>query len=75
MFYKYQSLIDYGRNNPALPLGHPFNNVSNQYWSSTTVMGSLDYAWLVRMFTGSAEADGIKLASFMANAWCVKGGH
>jgi hypothetical protein len=72
---EYQSLIDYGRNNPALPSGHPFNNVSNQYWSSTTVMDSLDYAWLVRMFSGSTEADGVKLASFMANAWCVKGGH
>ncbi|NIO68243.1 MAG: DUF1566 domain-containing protein, partial [Anaerolineae bacterium] len=32
-----QSLIDYGRQTPALPSGHPFTGVqSSLYWSSTT---------------------------------------
>ncbi|MBF0396994.1 MAG: DUF1566 domain-containing protein, partial [Desulfobacterales bacterium] len=32
-----ESLIDYGRTNPALPNGHPFIGVqSDKYWTSTT---------------------------------------
>lgn len=36
-----QSLVNYGRVNPSLPLGHPFTNVMNLlYWSSTPYAGS-----------------------------------
>ncbi|MBN1897474.1 MAG: DUF1566 domain-containing protein, partial [Spirochaetes bacterium] len=30
------SLVDYGKNNPALPLGNPFNVQSDSYWTGTT---------------------------------------
>lgn len=48
-----QSLIDYEQDQPALPAGHPFQNVvSSGYWSSTTsASGSLEI-WGVRMGTG-----------------------
>jgi hypothetical protein len=44
------SLIDYGTFNPALPAGHSFSGVQlTRYWSSTTVVGLPDWAWVVWM--------------------------
>ncbi|MCP4711162.1 MAG: DUF1566 domain-containing protein, partial [Planctomycetes bacterium] len=41
--------------NPALPEGHPFNNVqSDGYWSGTNREGSSIGAWQVSMTSGSA---------------------
>jgi hypothetical protein len=49
-----QSLIDYGRADPALPTGHPFSNVqNNHYWSSTTRAGYDVNVWYVYMVFGS----------------------
>jgi hypothetical protein len=43
-----QSLIDFGRVNPALPTGHPFSDVWLAiYWSSTTVAGDEISAWAI----------------------------
>jgi len=43
-----QSLIDYENKNPALPLGHPFTNqLSTDYWSSTSAAFNPSYAWVV----------------------------
>jgi hypothetical protein len=49
-----QSLIDFGRYNPALPTAHQFSNVqSDHYWSSSTRAGYPVNAWFVYMAVGS----------------------
>ncbi len=48
-----QSLIDYGKSNPALPSGHPFSGVqSSPYWSSTSNAGYTSGAWYVGLDFG-----------------------
>jgi len=52
------SLTDFSQSNPALPPGHPFINVQNNvYWSSTTQVDSSEInstanAWSIRMWSG-----------------------
>ena len=36
-----RSLCDYSIDNPSLPLGYPFTNWENAYWSSTTYTADL----------------------------------
>ena len=56
--------------NPALPAGHPFENVqSYSYWSATTYSDS--GAWLVDMSSGFVCDYG---KSFGLYVWCVRGG-
>jgi len=51
-----QSVIDYGQFDPALTLGHPFENVLFvNYWSSTTAGGITVYAWAVHIRNGTVE--------------------
>ncbi|MBI4766085.1 MAG: DUF1566 domain-containing protein [Deltaproteobacteria bacterium] len=38
-----ESLVDAGRHSPALPQGHPFLEVREEYWSSTTSMFEPDW--------------------------------
>ena len=67
-----QSLIDYGRYNPALPSGHPFTGVqSGNYWSSTTFAGGASYAWSVYLFDGSVTNGSKSSTSYV---WPVRGG-
>lgn len=48
-----QSLVDYGRYNPALPSWHPFINVQlDNYWSSTTCAHYASDAWYVYLYVG-----------------------
>ena len=48
-----QSLIDYGKYNPALPEKHPFTNVvSDIYWSSTTAPSSAKHAFYISLNSG-----------------------
>jgi hypothetical protein len=65
------SLIDYGNINPALPAGHPFVNVLNiWYWSSTRYDGV--YAWYVTIDFGHVNygnKNGITIG-----VWPVRGG-
>ena len=69
-----QSLIDYGRLSPALPVGHPFANVQPfYYWSSTTYAGYPGNAWFVSLNNGSTAKDG-KGYSYSIFVWCVRGG-
>jgi hypothetical protein len=53
------SLIDLSNFNPALPTGHPFQNVhpNDRYWSSTTDPGQATYAWFVFMWDGLVSTD------------------
>ncbi len=46
------SLVDRSNYGPALPDGHPFNNMQSWYWSSTTVANGTSYAWVVDMYNG-----------------------
>jgi len=44
------SLIDFSRDDKALPSGYPFTGVTaGHYWSSTTFAKLTDYAWNVRL--------------------------
>ena len=70
-----QSLIDFGNNLPALPVGHPFTNVQLElgwYWSSTTYSFSTDGAWYVYIASGSVNGSN-KTSNFYA--WPVRGGN
>jgi hypothetical protein len=52
------SLLDLGNYYPALPTGHPFNNVqSSNYWSSTTNARYTYFGWDVRFNDGSEAYD------------------
>jgi hypothetical protein len=70
--FELQSLLDSKNFDPAIPIEHPFNNVTNiNYWSSTTYAGIADEAWSVFMFNG--------IVSFvdktnLGYAWPVRGG-
>ena len=67
-----QSLIDYGRGNPALPSVHPFTGVQSAlYWSSSTYADPTDNAWHVGLRYGSV-GNGNK--SFAFYVWPVRGG-
>ena len=70
------SLVDDGQFNPALPAGHPFANVANAtYWTSTTYFGLATEAWAVRMSDGRFINDGtINIKSSQIPAiWAVRG--
>ncbi len=38
---------------PALPDGHPFKNVRDVYWSSTTSFFEADWAWALYLNKGA----------------------
>jgi hypothetical protein len=69
-----QSLIDYGRFNPALPENHPFDNVQyTNYWSSTTLAHNSASAWNVSFDIGimNYSVNGKSLPYYV---WCVRDG-
>jgi len=67
-----QSLIDFQNVSPALPAGHPFAGVqSSNYWSSTTVVGSLNAAWEMNINDGTP---GGVFKSTPIFVWPVRGG-
>ncbi|MBF0405705.1 MAG: DUF1566 domain-containing protein, partial [Candidatus Riflebacteria bacterium] len=66
------SLIDYSRSNPALPTGHPFTNVINSiYWTSTTYAVITTSALNVTFASGLVSA-GAKTTGYYV--WPVRGG-
>ena len=48
-----ESLVDCSRHTPALPVNHPFKNVSDVYWSSTTSFFEPDWAWALYLNKGA----------------------
>ena len=48
-----ESLVDCSRHTPALPGGHPFENVRDVYWSSTTSYFEPDWAWALYLNKGA----------------------
>jgi hypothetical protein len=71
------SLIDFGKNAPALPGGHPFDNVQAHllsfYGSSTTNHGNSAHAWHVYMHSGNVDSIG-KGPIPILHVWPVRGG-
>ena len=66
------SLVDSTQSNPALPSGHPFNNVqSSPYWSITTDVDDTNGVWGVNFYNGLMSFND-KVSSYYA--WCVRGG-
>jgi hypothetical protein len=68
------SLVDYSQVNPAIPSGHPFSDVTSDfYWSSTSsaVGGGADNAWVVNFSMGD---DGDEDKNFPYHVWPVRGG-
>lgn len=67
------SLIDIGRSGPALPLGHPFEDVqANAYWTSSTYLPLTNNAWYVTLSAGHAPQTG---KTTLYCIWPVRGGH
>jgi len=48
-----ETLVDCSRHSPALPAGHPFRNVGDTYWSSTTSFFETDWAWALYLQKGA----------------------
>jgi len=68
-----QSLIYFTQAIPALPPGHPFENVvTNRYWSSTSAFISTFYAWYVSISDGDVNGSN-KFNPY--SVWPVRGGH
>jgi len=74
------SLMDYGQENPSLPLGHPFDNVwPRWYWTSTTHVTYRENAYYVSMWgarvhhSGKNAVDGGEEDSRFY-VWPVRGG-
>jgi len=72
-FNELRSLIDSGETNPALPDGHPFTNVINaNYWSSTTYESMYSSAWHVDMQNGIVNDFDKAISIYYV--WPVRGG-
>jgi len=48
-----ESLVDCSMHSPALPSGHPFEDIEDAYWSSTTSMFEPDWAWALYLTKGA----------------------
>jgi hypothetical protein len=68
------SLIDFSQYNPALPSGHPFDNVQwiIGYWSSTTSARISSSAWVVNLGDGLVGSSDKTLD--LLYVWPVRGG-
>jgi hypothetical protein len=62
------SLVDFAHFNPSLPSGHPFTNVANSfYWSSSPYANYSDGAWGVNFGYGGDSYSG-KSSSYYVRA-------
>jgi hypothetical protein len=64
-----ESLVDCSTHSPALPEGHPFGDVQEGYWSSTTSMYEPDWAWALYLTKGAVGVGQKKGAHF--HVWAV----
>jgi len=65
-----ESLVDAGSHKPALPAGHPFVDVRDVYWSSTTSLYEPDWAWALYLDKGAVGVGQKVQARF--SVWAVK---
>lgn len=55
---EFQNLVDKSRSSPALSVGHPFLNVQNgYYWSSSGGINIVEYIWLMDITYGIVKFD------------------
>ena len=66
-----ETLADLGSHSPALPMDHPFHDVSDFYWSGTTSMYEKRYAWAFYMKDGAVGVGFKENAEF--SLWPVRG--
>jgi hypothetical protein len=67
-----ESLVDLTCHSPALAAGHPFQEVQDGYWSSTTSVYEPRYAWVLYLQDGAVGVGFKPEATF--SAWAVAGG-
>jgi len=65
-----ESLCDLGTHSPALPVGHPFENVRSDYWTSTTSRYESTYAWVIYLQDGAVGVGFKSGAAF--DVWLVR---
>ncbi len=68
-----ESLADCAAANPALPPGHPFSQVWDVYWSSTTSLYEPDWAWALYLDKGAVGVGQKSQAPF--HVWPVRENH
>jgi hypothetical protein len=64
-----ESLVDCSTHSPALPAGHPFSDVRDVYWSSTTSLFESDWAWALYLDKGAVGVGQKRQARF--HVWAV----
>jgi hypothetical protein len=64
-----EALVDCAAHSPALPSGHPFTEVQDIYWSSTTSLFEPDWAWALYFEKGATGVGQKRLAQF--SVWAV----
>ncbi|HQT30849.1 MAG TPA: DUF1566 domain-containing protein [Thiobacillus sp.] len=64
-----ESLVDCAAHSPALPSGHPFADVQDIYWSSTTSLFEPDWAWALYLEKGATGVGQKRFAQF--SVWAV----
>jgi hypothetical protein len=65
-----ESLVDCSRHGPALPRDHPFKEIRDAYWSSTTSMFEPDWAWTLYLTKGAIGVGQKRGAHF--HVWAVR---
>jgi len=68
-----ESLVDCSTHGPALLAGHPFYDVQEGYWSSTTSMFEPDWAWALYLTKGAIGVGQKRGAHF--HVWAVSDAH
>ena len=62
------SIVDYSRHSPSVDTVFS-NTVSNHYWSSTTIIDSVGYAWVVDLGLGNTS---YSKKTYTRNVCCVR---
>ena len=63
--YEFETLVDKAMYYPALSGGHPFKNVQNNfYWSSSKGEDVVDYIWVMDLASGEMVIDFASLCSY-----------
>ena len=65
-----ESLVDCSSHSPALPGKHPFTEVQDVYWSSTTSLYEPDWAWALYLDKGAVGIGQKSYAQFYV--WAVR---
>ena len=69
--FELESVTDLSRHSPALPVDHPFHDVMEYYWSSTTSLYDTTYALVLYMVDGAVGVGFKPLSEFYL--WPARG--